>query len=101
MGFIVSSTGLFTGFMIVCGSGGSGSVSSAGVFFGKTTCVDWLWVGGVARAARLGEIMTVSASSSSLDVSSLCDRLGLRFYGRCGMVLGGTSGAGLFVSEGK
>ena len=54
MGFIVSSTGLFTGFKIACGSGGSGSVSSAGVLFGKTTCVDWLWVGGVARAARLG-----------------------------------------------
>ena len=45
--------------------------------------------------------MTVSASSSSLDVSSLGGRLGLRCCGRCGIVLGGTSGAGLFASEGK
>ena len=92
MGFIVSSTGLFTGFMVFCGSGWVGTVCPAGVVFGGTKGVGWWWFEGGARVGRLRGITTASASLSSLDAPSVCATLGLGGCRRCGMVLGGPLG---------
>ena len=98
-GFIVSSTGSFTGFMVLGGSGWIGTVSSAGVVFGWTKSVGW--VEGGARFGRPRGITTASASSSSLDAPSVCATLGLGGCRRSGMVLGGPFGVGLSASDGK